>query len=208
MLLVFHIQPPSPPPHTGNESSNYFSGICSGIDFLLDKTNLAVAPWCFIYLSTFWREGNFSFKPGIRYEDSELIPFVTSKVTRLAKLTEFSCYKYIQHSDSFMRSKVTRNHILSNLVIVNNHTQYAALTDVRELRLWFEKSASSAFISGIKQISQLDGDKIDIFKEFVDNIEVRPRTLYGDNFRQKIFQWLILNFPKLYLKIFCQINGK
>lgn len=191
-----------------DETKNYVSDIHSGVDFLLDKTNLAVAPWCFIFLNSFWRDGKFSFKPGIRYEDSELIPYVTSKVTRLAKLTQFSCYNYIQHDASFMHSKVTRNHILSIAVLINSHMSYATETDIKDLNLYFRKNASASFVGGINKISKWESDKMDMYEDFVQAIKVRPRDLYADSFLKKFYQYIILNFPKLYIRISNLIYGK
>ena len=191
-----------------DETKNYVSEIHSGVDFLLDKTNSAVAPWCFIFLNSFWRDGKFSFKPGIRYEDSELIPYVTSKVTRLAKLTQFSCYNYIQHDASFMHSKVTRNHILSIAVLINSYMSYATETDIKDLNLYFRENASASFVGGINKISKWEGDKMDMYEDFVQAIKARPRDLYADSFLKKFYQYIILNFPKLYIRISNLIHGK
>ena len=195
-------------PSLGNGIKPYVSETCSGVEFLLDKTNFAVAPWCFIFLNSFWRNGKFSFKPGIRYEDSELIPYVTSKVTRLAKLTQFSCYNYIQHDASFMHSKVTRNHILSIAVLINSYMSYATETDIKDLKLYFRENASASFVDGINKISKWDGDKWEMYEEFMQAIKVRPRDLYADSFLKKFYQYIILNWPKLYIRTSNLIYGK
>lgn len=198
-----------PPPTTsGIHKDDFVSDVFSGVEFLLDETNCAVAPWCFIYLSSFWRDGRFSFIKGIRYEDSELIPYVTSKVTRLAKLTQFSCYHYIQHKGSLMNSSVTKEKILSLSVIVNTHMKYASETDVQDLRLWFEKSASSHFISGVKHILKWNGDTYLILSEFLNKIKARPKRLYGANVFQKAYQHIVLNYPQFYVRIHNLIYGK
>lgn len=191
-----------------DETKNYVSEIHSGVNFLLDKTNYAVAPWCFIFLNSFWRNGKFSFKPGIRYEDSELIPYATSKVTRLAKLTKFSCYNYIQHDASFMHSKVTRNHILSIAVLINSYMSYAKETCIKDLNWYFRRSASASFVDGINKISEWEGDKMEMYEDFVQAIKIRPRDLYANRFLKKFYQYIILNFPKLYIRIFGLIHGK
>lgn len=197
-----------PPPSLGMHEDNFVSEVFSGVEFLLDGANCAVAPWCFIYLSSFWRDGGFSFIKGIRYEDSELIPYVTSKVIRLAKLTKFSCYHYIQHKGSLMNSLVTMEKIMSLSVIVNTHMKYALDTEVQELRLWFEKSASSHFISGIKHILKWDGDRYLVLSEFLNKIKARPKRLYGANAFQKAYQYVFLNYPKLCIRISNLIYGK
>ena len=86
--------------------------------------------------------------------------------------------------------------------------KYASETDVQDLRLWFEKSASSHFISAVKHILKWNGDTYLILSEFLNKIKARPKRLYGANVFQKAYQHIVLNYPQFYVRIHNLINGK
>lgn len=180
--------------------SNNISKIYSGVDYILYSEKFGVAPWCYILKQSFWIYNNFSFYPGIVYEDTQLMPYVLSKAKKVAALTKFSCYNYIQRSGSIMNSTVSKHKLFSNAVIINTHLKYAnEALDVRLCR-YFEESASRAFISSINRIIQMRADK-KLVNDFFSKIIQRPSSLYGRNIFQKLYQYFILHYPYIYIKL-------
>lgn len=176
------------------------SKIYNGIDFLLHSGKFVVGAWCYIFKRSLWEIHKFQFHPGICYEDTQLIPYVLSKTSRVAALTKFSCYNYMQRAGSIMNTPLSKHKLLSNAILVNTHLKYARETDNPQLRTWFRSSASSAFINGIKQIIQMGGNKT-MTDEFLGACIQRPTSLYGSTMIQRLYQYLILHYPRTFIQI-------
>lgn len=175
------------------------SPVYNGLDYCTIK-KIDVAPWCYIFRRKFWLDNNFQFYPGISYEDSQLIPYVVSKVLRISTLTRFSCYNYIQREGSTMNSRPNKHKILSSVVLINTHIEYANEMKNSIWRNFFLKSASSSFIDAINNLIRMRADRATM-NEFLSAIMIRPTLLYGPGFVQKIYQYLILHFPRLFIKV-------
>lgn len=182
------------------EEAQYVSAVYNGLDFLLHSGLFVVGAWSYIFKKDFWITHNFSFYPKISYEDTQLIPYAIAQASRVASLTRFSCYNYIQRAGSIMNSCPTMQKILSQAIIVNTHLQYAREYSNTGLRDYFERSASGAFIAGINKLIQM-GASMGFINEFLSAITVRPTLLYGPGFIQKIYQYLILYFPRLFIGV-------
>lgn len=176
------------------------SDVYTGVDFLLHSEKFVVGAWCYILRRDFWANNNLQFYPGIFYEDTQLMAYAISKASKVAALTKFSCYNYIQRGGSIMNSKPTRKKLLSEAVIVNTHLQYAGETSNIELSYFFKRSASAAFIDGVKKIIQMGGGK-ELVEEFLFAINSRPTVLYGSGIGQRLFQYFILRYPRIFIKI-------
>lgn len=179
---------------------NDISKVYQGTEFLLHSNQFVIGAWCYIFKRSFWINNHFSFYPKIVYEDTQLIPYVISKATKVATLTRFSCYNYIQHPSSIINSPISKHKLLSTTVIVNSHLKYANETLAPKLNQYFKKSASSAFINGINKIIQMKADKKTL-NEFLSKIDVRPTALYGKNIIQRLYQYVILHYPHTFVKL-------
>lgn len=179
---------------------NDVSEVYNGLDFLLHSGKFVVGAWCYIFKRDFWVKNKFQFYPGITYEDTQLMAYAISKVSKVAALVNFSCYNYVQRDGSIMNSRPSRKKLLSQAVIVNTHLQYANETTNEELNNLFKRSASCAFIDGVKKIIQMRGDK-GLIDEFLSSISCRPTYIYGSGTVQRLYQYLILNFPRTFIRI-------
>ncbi len=135
------------------------SEVTTGVGMLIKSTRFVVGAWCYVFKRSFWQEHHFRFYPKITYEDTQLMGYVVSKVSRIASLTSFSCYNYIQREGSLMHSAETKHKLMSCAVIVNTHLQYARETSCAELKKMFEGSASANFIAGVRKIIALGGGR-------------------------------------------------
>lgn len=182
------------------EESKYVSVVYNGLDFLLHSGLFVVGTWCYILKRDFWEQHNFRFYPQISYEDTQLIPYAIAKTSRVASLTRFSCYSYIQRAGSIMNSSPTKQKVLSLAIITNTHLQYAEESSNAGLRDFFKRSASGAFIAGVNKLIRM-GASVGVINEFLSAITVRPTLLYGPGFIQRIYQYLILHFPRLFIRV-------
>ena len=182
------------------EEAQYVSAIYNGLDFLLHSGLFVVGAWCYIFKRDFWSTHNFKFYPKISYEDTQLIPYAIVKASRVATLTHFSCYNYIQRTGSIMNSSPTKQKVLSQASIVNTHLQYAEEFTNTGLKEFFKRSASVAFIEGVNKLIQMNANR-GVINEFLSVIAVRPTLLYGPGLIRKIYQYLILHFPRLIIKV-------
>ena len=139
------------------EESKYVSVVYNGLDFLLHSGLFVVGAWCYILKRDFWEQHNFRFYPQISYEDTQLIPYAIAKTSRVASLTRFSCYNYIQRAGSIMNSSPTKPKVLSLAIITNTHLQYAEESSNAGLRDFFKRSASGAFIAGVNKLIRMGG---------------------------------------------------
>lgn len=186
-------------PQSFNVSKD-LSEVYSGLDFLLHSGKFVVGAWCYIFKRDFWSKNKFQFYPGITYEDTQLMAYAISHVSKIAALLTFSCYSYIQREGSIMNSRPTKKKLLSDAVIVNTHLQYSKETKNEELSRLFRGSASAAFIDGVKKIIQMNGDK-DLIDEFLSLISCRPTYIYGSGVIRHLYQYFILNFPRTFIRI-------
>lgn len=181
--------------HTDSVSQVY-----NGVDFLLRSKRFVVGAWCYILRRDFWESNQFQFYPGIAYEDTQLMGYAISKADRVAALTQFSCYSYIQREGSIMNSKPNHKKLLSHAVITNTHIEYAQKERHPELSESFLSSASSSFIAGINMLLQMDCDKT-LTEEYLSAIAIRPKRLFGSSFLKRSYQYVILNYPRTYLRL-------
>ena len=176
--------------------------VISGETYLLNYIPIIAAPWGYVFKRQFWQESGFSFIPGIYYEDSQLIPIVLSKCRRITSFTnDVSCYDYITRPVSTVNSAPNIKKINGYLSIVNTHLKYSENVDSKELRRYFEVSASYSFIEGIKMILRYDKDVKLYLSNFLERVNKRPHKIFATTLLKKIQQYLILYFPKMYCAI-------
>lgn len=99
-----------------------------------------------------------------------------------------------------MNSRPNKHKILSSVVLINTHIEYANEMKNSIWRNFFLKSASSSFIDAINNLIRMRADRATM-NEFLSAIMIRPTLLYGPGFVQKIYQYLILHFPRLFIKV-------
>lgn len=145
------------------------SAVYEGIDFVTNSQKFVVGAWCYIFNRSFWENNRLNFYKGITFEDTQLMAHALSLTNRVAALTSFSCYNYVQREGSIMHSKPNKHKLMSNAVIVNTHTQYAENTDNPDLKRAFQSSASGAFIGGINQIIQMGGGDKDLIQRVLSS---------------------------------------
>lgn len=182
------------------DPQNDISTIYNGVDFIVKSKKFVIGAWCYIFRRDFWDSNNFQFYPNIYYEDTQLMGYVISKASKVAALTSFSCYNYVQRTGSIMHSVPTKQKVLSTAVIVNTHLKFAQEADDPQLREKFLGSASGAFIDGINKIIQMRGDRT-LLTTYLASINQRPTYLYGTQILHRIFQYFVLHHPSLFIKL-------
>lgn len=176
------------------------SRIYDGPDFILHSGRFIIGAWGYIFRRNFWKSNKFQFYPNIYYEDTQLIGYTISKAKKVAALTSFSCYNYIQRDGSIMNSSPTKPKLLSNAVIIKTHLEYAENAVNSDLSRWFLASASGSFIDGIHKIIQMGGDKT-LLDDFLSSLRSRPAFIYGSRTIHRIYQYLILHYPYFYIRL-------
>jgi glycosyltransferase involved in cell wall biosynthesis len=187
-------------PKTFNPA-NDISPVLSGTEYLLNGKiySSVIGAWCFIILNSFWKDNNFEFYKGIAYEDTQLMPLVMSKSKRLSTLNKFSCYSYIQRGGSIMNSAPNKMKLMSHVVIVNTHMNYAKEATDTQIKKLFLNSARNAFLGGLNALIAMEADK-SLQNEFFDSIIEKPTQVSANSLLKQLFQYFVLRFPKLYVK--------
>jgi glycosyltransferase involved in cell wall biosynthesis len=183
---------------------NELTPVLKGSEYMLNSKSYGsvVGAWCFIILRSFWTDNRFQFYKGIAYEDTQLMPLLMSKCQRLSVLTKFSCYHYIQRGGSIMNSAPDKRKLMSHAIIVNTHIEFAKeAIDVR-LRNLFLNSARNAYFAGLNALIAMKADK-SLQNEFFSSIQETPKIVSADTFLKRVFQYIVLNFPRLYVKLRC-----
>lgn len=160
-----------------------------------------VGAWAYVMNTEFWKKFDFQFYPDLYFEDTELMPKVCFKASKIASFDTFSCYNYIQREGSIMHSEMSVKKILDIARIINSHGEFieSELDADEQMAERFEKGRSASFIAGINEISKKKDRKL--LMEFLGMIRRRPYMTYGSNVAEKLYQRVILNFPSLYYSL-------
>lgn len=172
------------------------SKVYDGESFLLDSGLFVVGPWCYIFKRQFWFNNNFEFYPGISYEDSQLIPWAIAHCKRIAGLTKFSCYDYIQRNGSTMNSPVNQHKIKSIAMIVNTHLDYSDQISSERLKNYFLESSTRQYISGIKMSVQSERGDVNVFLNYI-----RKYPTKVGRFPYSLYQLFVLKYPRTFAKL-------
>ena len=194
-----------------SDNSLELSPIISGEQFILENKPITVAPWGYIFNLSFWRNNKFSFIPNIFYEDAQLIPIVVSKCERIATFKEpITCYYYNARDGSTTHSSINLQKIRRHATIVETHLRYSRNLKSKELKKYFEISASYSFIEGVNMMYYYNRGE-SIIDDFLKNIIIRPKKIFASSFMRYLYQYIVLNHPIFYCRlrsILCTRNKK
>lgn len=172
------------------------SKVYDGESFLLDSGFFVVGAWCYIFKRQFWHNNNFEFYPGISYEDTQLIPWAIAHCMRIAGLTKFSCYDYIQRNGSIMNTPVNQHKIKSIAMIVNSHLDYSAQISSERLKNYFLENSTRQYISGIKMSVQSERGDVNVFLNCI-----RKYPTKVGKFPYSLYQLFVLKYPLIFAKL-------
>lgn len=161
-----------------------------------------IGAWAYVFERDFWVKNNFSFYPGICYEDTELIPKVCLKAQRISSFNKFSCYSYVMRPGSIMNSAINEKKIFDLSKILNSYLKYLSeikLAHDEEVVLEIEKIISSLYMGAIVNIAKHKSHSM--LNEWLKSIPKHSYIKYGNNFIENIFQYIAFKSPKLFFNI-------
>ena len=161
-----------------------------------------IGAWAYVFERDFWVKNNFSFYPGICYEDTELIPKVCLKAQRISSFNKFSCYSYVMRPGSIMNSAINEKKIFDLSKILNSYLKYLSeikLTHDEEVVLEIEKIISSLYMGAIVNIAKHKSHSM--LNEWLKSIPKHSYIKYGNNFIENIFQYIAFKSPQLFFNI-------
>ena len=182
-------------------TSNDTTPIMTGHEWTLNGPRF-IGAWGYVFRKAFWFNNNFSFYPGICFEDTEFIPKACFKATKISSLSTFSCYSYIQRAGSIMNSPISEKKIFDISKIVNSYSEFINDIDAdydNDIICHFKQFRSSQILSGINHIVKLKN--LPLLKRWLNTIPKHKKTLYGKNLIENIYQYTALNHPILYFYI-------
>lgn len=184
------------------KQSNDLTKVYSGKEWLLSG-NAFIGAWAYIIKREFWENTGYQFYPQLYFEDTELMPKLMFKASRLSAFNRFSCYAYVQRDGSIMNSKWTKKKIFDLGRIINSHFDYIntepEITNNPKLRAIFEHLCSSNYICALSNMKTIEGRKF--LDEWLQRLNKKPRKIYGKTFPEKIYQFIAFNFPRLFVSI-------
>lgn len=181
--------------------SNDTTPIYTGHEWILNGPQF-IGAWAYVFRKTFWTNNDFSFYPGICFEDTEFIPKACFKATKICSLSTFSCYSYIQRAGSIINSPISEKKIFDISKIINSYSEF--ITDIntsnnKDIIHHFKQFRSSQLLSGINHIVKLKD--LPMLKRWLSTIPKHKKTLYGKNLIENIYQYIALNHPIFYFYI-------
>lgn len=161
-----------------------------------------IGAWAYVFLKDFWIRNNFNFYSGIYYEDTELIPKVCLKATRISTFNKFSCYSYIMRPGSIMNSAINEKKLFDLSKIINSYLIYLTEnqnTYGEEIILEIEKIISAQYMTAIINIAKQK--KLSLLRKWLKSVPKHSYIKYGNNIVENIFQYLAFKFPFLFFHI-------
>lgn len=202
-LDMFGVAPSIPFKSQFPDDINYdldITNVVSGRDWLLSGKSF-IGAWAYVIKTDFWRKQKFQFYPGLYFEDTELMPKVQFKASRIASFDTFSCYNYIQRAGSIMHSEMSTKKLFDISRIINSHYKFITenLKEDKLIAQIFEKGRTSSYLAAINAIAKKKDKQL--LSEWLVTLINRPKMICATNPLKKLYQWFILKHPAIYCSI-------
>ena len=181
--------------------NTYISNIYNGGNWI--KLNQAViGPWCYLIKRSFWIENNLQFVEGIKYEDTECMSRSFYYVGKIAALSKFSVYNYIQHEGSTMNSKPNLLKLKSEATLVNTLSAFANnIKDDDFFVDYYRSIVTGAYIGGLMMMAN-NKELMVYFDEYMRQVHQAGKIYnMAQSLPKKIYRFIAIHFPRLFLKI-------
>lgn len=180
--------------------SKDISQIYTGLEWIKSKYGF-IGAWAYIIKKEFWIKNNLSFMKGIYYEDLECISKAFYYANRICTLNRFSIYNYVQRPNSIMSQTFNYKKLDSRLKIASSILNFSNKVSVPEFKYYYKKTHTDLYITGITEIIKSNIDKNSIRKYIQDFKKIGKIHITASSVSQKIYQYVLINFPILYILI-------
>lgn len=191
------------PPPTELPLINTISPIFTGRQWIESAYSGCPVAWGFIFRRSFWLEHRLHFVEGISYEDAECISKTFFWAKRIATLTQFSVYNYVQRDGSIMHKPFTWHTLQSMAIIVKSMNAFVrdVVGDDPFFTHYYYNVAIGAYINGLKHTACDPGlsDRLDDYVRLVragGGAKITATTPV-----KRLYQWLAIHCPWLFCKI-------
>lgn len=161
-----------------------------------------IGPWCYLIKRSFWIENNLQFVEGIKYEDTECMSRSFYYVGKIAALSKFSVYNYIQHEGSTMNSKPNLLKLKSEATLVNTLSAFANnIKDDDFFVDYYRSIVTGAYIGGLMMMAN-NKELMVYFDEYMRQVHQAGKIYnMAQSLPKKIYRFIAIHFPRLFLKI-------
>lgn len=158
-----------------------------------------IGPWSYIINKKFWEKNKLNFMEGIYYEDTECMSRSFYFAKRIFTL-KFSVYNYIQRPGSTMNRPFNSKKLDSNIKIFFSINKFNESVQNKIFKKYYDKICTDVYISGISQIVK---NKVSskIAKNFILSFNNKKININGIGIIQKIYQFILIHYPYLYIKL-------
>lgn len=162
-----------------------------------------VGAWSYMFRRTFWADHRFQFVKGIVYEDTECIPRTFYWARRIASLTKFSVYNYIQREGSTMHKKKDWRALRSLATIVKSTNDYArdVVGNDPFFRATYYANGTGAYLAGLKAMAS-DPELRAHLADYVRLVRAGGGAkVTATHPVKRFYQWLAIHCPRLFVKM-------
>lgn len=159
--------------------------------------------WGFLFRRSFWEAHGLRFVEGIVYEDAECISRTFFWARRIAMLTQFSVYNYVQREGSVMHKPFTWHTLRSMAAIVKSMNQFVrnVAGDGPFFKRYYYNVGIGAYVNGLKHIAHDPGlrDRLSDYVRLVRKGGGGKVT--ATHPVKRLYQWLAIHCPRLFVRI-------
>lgn len=181
--------------------SNDVSNIYTGLEWIKSEYGF-IGAWAYIIKKDFWIKNNLSFMKGIYYEDTECMSRAFYYAQRICTLNKFSVYNYVQRPNSIINQSFNYKKLDSRIKAASSILKFnrsVAMND--SFKLYYAKIYTDFYITGISEIVR-NKVSLGITKKYIRDFKIIGKaSITAVSFSQKIYQYILINFPILYVCI-------
>ncbi len=159
--------------------------------------------WGFIFRHSFWLEHRLRFAEGIVYEDAECISKTFFWAKRIATLTQFSVYNYVQREGSTMHKDFTWHTLRSMATIVKSMNEFVRETVGGDpfFTHYYYNVGTGAYINGLKHAAHDSGLAVHT-GDYVKLVRAGGGAkITARQPAKRFYQWLAIHCPRIFCKI-------
>lgn len=142
---------------------------------------------------------NLSFMEGIYYEDVECISRAFYYANRICTLNKFSVYNYVQRPNSIMSSPFNYKKLDSRIKAAFSIWRFNKEVTIDSFNYYYKKIYTDFYITGIGEIVK-NKVPLSIAKKYIQGFkDVGEIPIIASSIQQRISQYVLINFPILYI---------
>lgn len=192
---------PITPPHL--PLINTISPIYTGREWITSSYYGSPVAWGFLFRRSFWEAHSLRFVEGIVYEDAECISRTFYWARRIATLTQFSLYNYVQRGGSIMHKPFTWHTLQSMAAIVKSMNEFVRNVAGGDpfFKRYYYNVGIGAYINGLKHAARDAGLPVR-FDDYVRLVRAGGGAkVTATHPVKRFYQWLAIHCPRLFVKM-------